>query len=279
MTEPPVGAGVATANVNGADPSGQPALNCSSVTVRFGGIVALSDVSLEVAPHQIVGLMGPNGAGKSTLFDVLSGLRRPDSGRVEISGQDVTGLTAQARTRLGLYRTFQRPQLFPTLTVREHLTVAYRVRRDRSRIWTDLLCIPSRWRRDPEEERRVDELLRVLGLASVSNRRTVVLPLGLLRRVEVGRALAGDPQVILLDEPSSGLDVHETALLADAIQRARNEWGVATVLVEHDVELVLTLADRVYVLDFGIMIADGPPDVVRNDPAVQAAYIGTEEVV
>jgi ABC-type branched-subunit amino acid transport system ATPase component len=253
-------------------------LSCSSVTVRFGGVVALSDVDLTVGPRQIVGLMGPNGAGKSTLFDVLSGLRKPDVGAVRMGGEDVTGLTAQARARLGLYRTFQRPELFPTLTVREHLTVAYRVRRSRSRIWTDLLCIPSRWRRDPDEDRRVNELMRALGLADVSERRTVVLPLGLLRRVEVGRALAGDPAVILLDEPSSGLDIHETALLAEAIVRARSEWGVAAVLVEHDVELIMALADEVSVLDFGTIIAQGLPEDVRRNPAVQAAYIGTEEI-
>jgi ABC-type branched-subunit amino acid transport system ATPase component len=255
-----------------------PALSCASVTVRFGGVVALADVSLAVPSSGIVGLMGPNGAGKSTLFDVLSGLRRPNAGTVAIDGRDVTGLTPQARTRRGLCRTFQRPELFPTLTVREHLIVAHRVKRSRSRIWTDLLGLPSRWRRDAEEDAKIDELLGALGLAEVSDRRTVVLPLGLLRRVEVGRALAGDPSIILLDEPSSGLDVHETELLADAILRSRDEWGVATILVEHDVELVLRLAERVYVLDFGIMIADGTPEEIRTDPAVQAAYIGTEEV-
>ena len=131
---------------------------------------------------------------------------------------------------------------------------------------------------DRTEESRVDEVLRILGIEEIADRQAVGLPLGQLRRLEVGRALAGDPSVILLDEPSSGLDAQETALLASAVSRAREDRGVAAVLVEHDVDLVLGLADKVYVFDFGTMIASGPPDVIRDDPKVQAAYIGTETV-
>ncbi len=256
----------------------RPVLECSGVTVRFGGVVALSEVDVMVGQHEIVGLIGPNGAGKSTLFDVLSGLRRPNNGRVAMGGEDVTGESPQRRCARGLYRTFQHPELFPTLTVREHLEVAYRVRHSRSRVWTDLLGLPDRWRRDRNEDRRVSEILGALGIRDIAERRAVGLPLGIVRRVEVARALAGNPTVLLLDEPSSGLDANETALLAAAISQARDEHGVAAVLVEHDVDLVLGLADRVYVLDFGTMIAAGLPDEIRSDPKVQAAYIGTEVI-
>ena len=255
-----------------------PVIECSAVTVRFGGVVALADVELHVPPASIIGLIGPNGAGKSTLFDVLSGLRRPAAGHVLMGGEDFTRSSPQARSRHGLSRTFQHPELFSTLTVRDHLVVAHRVRYARSRIWTDLIGLPNRWKRDRTEESRVDEVLRILGIEEIADRQAVGLPLGQLRRLEVGRALAGDPSVILLDEPSSGLDAQETALLASAVSRAREDRGVAAVLVEHDVDLVLGLADKVYVLDFGTMIASGPPDVIRDDPKVQAAYIGTETV-
>lgn len=262
----------ATADVDRA----APVLACEYVTVRFGGVVALSSVDFSVPQHSVVGLIGPNGAGKSTLFDVLSGLRRPAEGTVTMAGRKVTGLSPQVRSRLGLYRTFQHPELFPTMSVREHLVIAYRVRHSKGRAMTDLLGLPNRWRRDRAEEERIDEIMRMLGIADVAERRAAGLPLGLLRRVEVGRALAGDPSVILLDEPSSGLDTIETAILASAIRRTTDEKGIACVLVEHDVDLVLGLADRVHVLDFGQMIATGTPEEIRENPKVQAAYIGTE---
>jgi branched-chain amino acid transport system ATP-binding protein len=250
-------------------------LEALGVTVRFGGLTALSDVSLAVPPRSIVGLVGPNGAGKTTLFGVLSGILSPTKGSVSLHGRDVTGTPPQDRAHAGLARTFQRTELFADLTVREHLVLAYRARHARPRLWADLLgrSIGDR----AAEKARVDQLLGVLGLVPVADRPARALPLGTGRLVEVGRALATDPSVILLDEPSSGLDIHETEQLAATLRRARAEQGVALVLVEHDLDLVLGLSDVVSVLDFGIMIATGTPAEVRADPRVRAAYIGEEE--
>jgi branched-chain amino acid transport system ATP-binding protein len=251
-------------------------LEARDVTVRFGGLTALSDVSLSVPQGSIVGLVGPNGAGKTTLFGVLSGILSPTAGSVTFHGRDVTGASPQERARAGLARTFQRTELFADLSVRDHLVLGYRARHARPRLWADLLGRSTGDR--ASEDARVNELLGVLGLDPVSERPARTLPLGTGRLVEVGRALATDPAVILLDEPSSGLDVHETEQLAVTLRRARADQGVALVLVEHDLDLVLGLSDVVNVLDFGIMIATGTPAEVRADPRVRAAYIGDAEV-
>ena len=250
-------------------------LEAHGVTVRFGGVTALADVSLTVPPQGIVGLVGPNGAGKTTLFGVLSGILNPTKGSVSLHGRDVTGASPQERAQAGLARTFQRTELFADLTAREHVVLGYRARHARPRLWADLA---GRSTGDlAAENARVDQLLAVLGLSPVADRPARSLPLGTGRLVEVGRALATEPSVILLDEPSSGLDVHETEQLAGTLQRAREEHGVALVLVEHDLDLVLGLSDVVNVLDFGIMIATGTPADVRADPRVRAAYIGEQE--
>jgi branched-chain amino acid transport system ATP-binding protein len=252
-----------------------PVLEARGVTVRFGGLTALADVSLTVPPQSIVGLVGPNGAGKTTLFGVLSGILDPTHGSVVMGGRDVTHASPQERARAGLARTFQRTELFADLTVREHLVLGYRARHDRPSLWADLLGVTTGDRQ--AEDTRVDQLLTALGLTPVADRPARALPLGTGRLVEVGRALATDPSVILLDEPSSGLDVNETDQLAATLRRSRDEHGVALVLVEHDLDLVLGLSDVVNVLDFGIMIATGTPSEVRADPRVRAAYIGEEE--
>jgi ABC-type branched-subunit amino acid transport system ATPase component len=253
-----------------------PALEARDVTVRYGGVVALDGVSLAVPPGAIVGLIGPNGAGKTTLFGVCSGLIRPARGRVLIDGRDVTRSSTQERARFGLARTFQRPEIFYTLTVREHLELAYIARHERHRVVTDMLLAPSRWRRDPAAAQRVDGLLDSLSLRAVEHRRAAGLPLGLLRSLEVGRALASAPQIVLLDEPSSGLDVRETEQLGAVLQTAVREEGFALLLVEHDLDLVLGLSEHVYVLDFGKQIADGSPSEIRRSQAVQSAYLGVE---
>jgi branched-chain amino acid transport system ATP-binding protein len=251
-------------------------LEARDVTVRFGGLIALRSVGLAVPPGAIVGLVGPNGAGKTTLFGVLSGILPPSSGTVLLRGRDVSGASPQQRARAGLARTFQRTELFADLTVREHLVLAHRARHGRPRLWADLL---GRSTGGGEEASRVDALLGMLGLAAVAGQPARMLPLGTGRLVEVGRALATDPAVILLDEPSSGLDVHETEQLAVTLRRARDERGVALVLVEHDLDLVLGLSDVVNVLDFGAMIATGTPEDIRADPRVRAAYIGDEALL
>ena len=250
-----------------------PALSASGVTVRFGGLTALDDIDLEVTTGTTVGLVGPNGAGKTTLFNVMSGLIRPDAGTIRLAGRDVTGLSSPARARRGLARTYQHSELFSELTVRENLQLAYRARRRRHHLGLDLLGFGRR--RDAREDTAVDTLLATLGLDEVASRFADSLPLGTGRLVEVGRALAADPDVVLLDEPSAGLDERETDLLAEALRGARTNATVAFLLVEHDVDFVLGLSDRVYVLDFGRFIAHGSSEAIRSDPAVRAAYLGT----
>lgn len=255
-----------------------PRLECRDVTVRFGGVVALSSVSLSVPPAAIIGLVGPNGAGKSTLFSVLSGLHRPNEGQVLFEGGDITRTTAARRARLGLARTFQHPEMFAGLTTREHIQIAHRVSTSRSRIWTDVATGRGFRPADRPEIEAVDALLDALHLTEIADRPVAGLPLGMTRLVEIARALATNPKVLLFDEPSSGLDAEETEQVARVLERAVERRGVSLLLVEHDVAMVLGLCRYIYVLDFGVKIGEGTPDEIRANPAVRAAYLGDEKV-
>ena len=251
-----------------------PVLSGEGISVRFGGLQALNDVSIEVPRQAIVGLIGPNGAGKSTLIGVLSGLITPSAGRVSLDGADVTSEPAQARARRGLARTFQQPELFAGLSIREHLMLAWRVRHERARMWQDLLLARA-WRRpDRDENERVDQLLESLGLARLGRAPVAALPLGYSRLVEIGRALAASPKVVLLDEPLSGLDGQESEQVADTLYGLVGSEGVSFLLVDHDVDTVLERSARVTVLDFGETITVGTAAEVRSNELVRAAYLG-----
>jgi ABC-type branched-subunit amino acid transport system ATPase component len=253
-------------------------LSAEGVTVRFGGLVALSDVSVSLACGSITGLIGPNGAGKSTLYAVLSGLLTPAAGRVVFNGSDMTGATPQQRARRGMARTFQHPALFDSLTVRDHVVLADRMHRFRARLWRDVLTFASLRRPNAAEDERVARILDMLGLDPIADRPVAGLPLGTSRLVELGRAMATDPAVILLDEPASGLDADERRLLSAVLQTINADHGTSLLLVEHDLDLVMRLSQEVYVLDFGVRIASGTPDDVRRDPTVRAAYMGDDVV-
>jgi ABC-type branched-subunit amino acid transport system ATPase component len=270
----------ATTVASEADEDGSDAaLAAAGVTVRFGGLNALSDVSIRVAPGSIVGLVGPNGAGKSTLLGVLSGLLRPDSGRVWLRGEDVTGASARSRATRGLARTFQQPEVFLGLTVREHLVVAHRARVAPHRLWRDMLDPRSLFSSSKAENDSIDGLLELLRLTRVAKAPVAALPLGVLRLVEVARALASDPHVLLLDEPLSGLDMKTSESLLSVFRLIveQADHPVSLMIVEHDVAAVLALSDTVFVLDFGECIAVGSPSEIRNDPAVRSAYLGDGE--
>jgi ABC-type branched-subunit amino acid transport system ATPase component len=253
-------------------------LSASRVTVRFGGLTALSEVDIRIPAGALVGLVGPNGAGKTTLFGVMSGLQRPNSGEVTLLGTDVTNASSETRARMGLARTFQQPELFLGLTVREHFVLAFRVRHHRSRLWKDVFTAGCLKRPDPAETERVDALLDLLSLGDVAHQPAEALPLGTSRLVEVGRALATAPAIVLLDEPLAGLDAHEAERLAGALHRTVVEEKVSLLLVEHDVGMVLSLCSHIYVLDFGSLIAQGPPAEIRENPQVRAAYLGDEDI-
>jgi branched-chain amino acid transport system ATP-binding protein len=231
------------------------ALEVRDATVRFGGRHALEDVSVRAESGTITGLIGPNGAGKTTLFNVICGLLPPERGAVFLDGTDVTRLAPFKRARQGLARTFQRLEPFGLLTVRENVRLAADIAR----------------RSDPDEV--ADDLLERLGVADLAAIRADRLPTGQARRVELARALATDPKVLLLDEPASGQDEVETDAFA-AVLRDVAADGVAVVLVEHDVPLVMAVCSRVYVLDLGQVLAAGTPAEVQRDDAVLAAYLG-----
>lgn len=250
-------------------------LRATDISMKFSGIVALSHVNLSIHEGERVGLIGPNGAGKTTLFNCILGLLRPESGHVMIDGHDASNLAVHKRAALGIGRTFQRIELFPDSTVREHLLIAERTRRGDGRLWRDLLGMG---RPTADEIDHCDQVLELLGLAGVATEPIERLSLGQGRLVEVGRALMTQPKVLLLDEPSSGLARQETAALAQTLREVQREQGFAILLVEHDVEFVSTFTERAYVLDFGQMIMEGPiRDVMRSD-AVRSAYLGTLEV-
>jgi branched-chain amino acid transport system ATP-binding protein len=248
-------------------------LSGTQISVNFRGLKALQQVDIQVPEGAIVGLVGPNGAGKSTLLGVLSGdvVARP--GSVSLAGRNVTGLSPEARVRHGLARTFQLPELFDELTVREHLTLPRRLAQNPARSWSDPLT--GRFLRpDAAEDEEVDELLDSLGLTQVADTPAGALPLGLSRLVEIARATASRPRVILLDEPFSGLNPAESQVLSQALAGINKSKGIAMVLVEHDVEIVFGLSERVIVLDFGVVISAGTPAEIQLDPAVRAAYLG-----
>ena len=246
-------------------------LETIDISKRFAGIAALNDIALTVEAGEAVGLIGPNGAGKTTFFNCILGMLRPDAGRVVFGGRDITREPMYRRARMGLGRTFQRVELFTGMTVRDHLLVAERCRRGDGRLWKDILNLGG-----PREEEIAlsQETLELLGLDDVADRPIESLSLGRSRLVELGRALMTSPQLLLLDEPSSGLDRRETDELVTTLQQVQKERGAATLLVEHDVEMVQSFAARLVVLDFGTVIASGPTDQVLEDPTVRKAYLG-----
>ena len=250
---------------------GAPLLEVRSLSRSFGGVSAVRNVSFTVGGGESVGLVGPNGAGKTTLFNCICGQVRPQGGSVLFDGRVVDGLPVHRRARLGIGRTFQRLEVFPELTVREHLLVAERARRGEARLWRDLLNLSAP---TAEEERRVDDMLGLVGLAERADAPVSTLGLGTCRLVELGRALIGDPRLLMADEPSSGLDAYEAHELAVVLRSVQAERGMAIVLVEHDLGMVDEVVDRVVVMDVGEVIADGPFDEVMADPAVRRAYLG-----
>jgi branched-chain amino acid transport system ATP-binding protein len=246
------------------------------VGVNYGGLKALDKVSFKVDRGRCVGLIGPNGAGKTTLFDCVLGLVQPVTGHIELFGHDVTGWPVHRRARLGVGRTFQRLELFGSLTVLENVIVALESVSGVGGLVSEVLRRPASIDVRRRAEGRAAELLALVGLHEYANSRTADLPMGLARTLEVARALATDPKLLMLDEPSSGLNDEETDRLATLLERLRSENDLSLLVVEHDMDFVLGLSDHVYVLDFGKLIAHGSPKQMRRNRKVQAAYLGEE---
>jgi len=248
-------------------------LSVEQVSKRFGGVQALGDVSFEVVDGEIFGLIGPNGAGKTTVFNVISGLVPPDRGAIRFRGAAITGLPVHRRSLLGIARTFQNLNLFGRLTVVENLMIPVDVRQRRGFI-ADAFRAPSSTFGEEQARERAHAILHLLQLTEQADRLAADLPVGLQRRVEIGRALAQRPQLLLLDEPASGLDARETAELGALLPVVRHRLGVTIVLVDHDMALVMRVCDRIAAMDFGSVMTIGTPAQVRADQRVIAAYLG-----
>jgi branched-chain amino acid transport system ATP-binding protein len=237
-------------------------LEVHNLSVRFGDHLAVHDVSLSVDTGEIVGLIGPNGAGKTTTFNAIAGVQRC-TGKVQLDGVDVSSAPTQRRARLGMNRTFQRLEVFGSMTARNNVRtaaeIAARARQETMRHSAEV----------------ADRLLQLLAIDDVADQRADALPTGRARLVELGRALATDPKVLLLDEPASGLDDVETRRLAEVLGDLRDQ-GLAVLLVEHDIDLVMSLCSRIFVLHLGEVIAEGTPSEIREDPHVREAYLGAE---
>jgi branched-chain amino acid transport system ATP-binding protein len=262
-----------TADGHGSSLLGDPTplLSVRGVDKVFGGITAVSNVTFTVERGESVGLVGPNGAGKTTLFNCVCGQLRADAGAVEFDGQELIGMPTYARARLGIGRTFQRIEVFPEMTVRDHLLVAERAHQGQGRLWKDLLNMS---RSTAEETDRIEAVLALVGIEAMADTVVAALGLGSCRLVELARALVSEPKLLMADEPSSGLDVHETHELASVLRTLQAERGMAVLLVEHDLGMVGEVVDRVVVMDLGEIIAQGTFDEVMADPGVRHAYLG-----
>ena len=248
-------------------------LGVQDVSVRFGGVVALNGLTFTVDEGQMCALIGPNGAGKTTLFNVISRLYEPTEGKVTFAGRDLLAVPPHRIAKIGIARTFQNVALFPGLSVRDNVLMGAF-----SDTKSSFLTTTVRWPGAIKEERgsraKADDLLEELELTHVADRPAAGLPYGTLKRVELARALASNPTMLMLDEPATGLTHGEVGDLADLVRRVRDERNLTVLLVEHHMAMVMSISEKIVVLDYGAKIAEGDPDVVRNNPQVIEAYLG-----
>jgi len=244
------------------------------VNLAFGGVDVLHDVSFTVREQTIASIIGPNGAGKTSLLNCLSGIYRPGSGSIQLAGEEITHLAQHRIARLGLTRTFQTPALFPGLSVVENLMVG-RYARNSSGVLSCMVGLPGIRREERRNRAHAESLMELLQVSHLRRAPVTDLAYGMQKRVELGRALAQEPRVLLLDEPMAGMTLEEKEDMCALLLTARSEFGITTILVEHDMGVVMDLSDEVVVLNFGKKLVSGPATVVKNDPAVVAAYLGS----
>lgn len=251
-------------------------LKLENVTMKFGGVTAANNLNVEVEKGKIVALIGPNGAGKTTAFNVITGVYAPTSGEVFLNDEKITGLTPDKITKKGIARTFQNIRLFKDLTVLDNILIATHLN-IKSNFISSAVRMP--WARKEEKEMREksEMLLDKLGLLGIKNEISSSLPYGEQRRLEIARALATDAKLLLLDEPAAGMNPHETMMLTEFIRTVRDEFNLTIFMIEHHMDLVMEISDKIYVLDFGQLIAEGTANEVKNNQRVIEAYLGVEE--
>ena len=253
-----------------------PVLECIHLGIDFGGLRAVDDFNFTIGKTEIAGLIGPNGAGKTTIFNLLTKVYTPTRGTIVINGMDTSGKNTVQINKMGVARTFQNIRLFSNLSVEDNVRIGLH-NREKYTTASGILRLPSYWKKEKAMHERAMELLSIFDMEDVANWKAGSLPYGAQRRLEIVRALATDPKLLLLDEPAAGMNPSETAELTETIRRIRDEFNIAVLLIEHDMSLVMGICEGIAVLNFGRIIAKGTPDEIRNNPQVIEAYLGKKE--